>query len=296
MPEHVPVLLSETMALLQPERGGVFIDATLGLGGHSAAMIIAAEKAKKPLRLIGIDQDPHALLLAEERLGTKAEYMQGNFAELAILKKKNIVDGVDGILMDIGFSSYQLDTPERGFSFQINGPLDMRMDTGGTVTAASIVNTWPEFKLVNLFFKCGEEKFSRKIAGLIVERRRKQQFEETSDLADLIVEAYPPPLRQKKPHPATRVFQALRIEVNRELEVLPQGIEAALALLGPKGRLAVISFHSLEDRIVKNIFREAAATGEYALLTKKPLIVGKEEEDANPRSRSAKLRGIEKLP
>jgi 16S rRNA (cytosine1402-N4)-methyltransferase len=296
MPEHIPVLLSETLTLLQPERGGVFIDATIGLGGHSEALIQAAEEAKKPLRLIGIDQDPYALQMAEERLGNKAEYMQGNFAELAVLKKQNIASDVDAILMDIGLSSYQLDTPDRGFSFQANGPLDMRMDPGGTITAASIVNTWPEFKLVNLFFKCGEEKFSRKIAGKIVERRNKKHFEETSDLAELIVEQYPIALRNKKPHPATKVFQALRIEVNRELEVLPQGIKAALNLLGPGGRLAIISFHSLEDRIVKTAFREAVAEGGFALLTKKPVIASREEELANPRSRSAKMRGIEKLP
>lgn len=281
------------MALLQPERGGVFIDATLGLGGHASELL---GLAKKKIRLIGIDQDPEALKLAEEKLGEKVEYMRGNFSELSELKKKGIVTEVDGILMDIGVSSYQIDTPERGFSFQHNGPLDMRMDPDDTITAATIVNTWPEFKLANLFYNYGEERQSRKIARSIVERRAKQPFQETGELAEFVANQFHPAVRNKKPHPATRVFQSLRIEVNRELDALEKGITAALDLLAPQGVLAIISFHSLEDRIVKNRFREAAEAGGYELLTKKPVVPSREEELANPRSRSAKLRAIRRLP
>jgi 16S rRNA (cytosine1402-N4)-methyltransferase len=289
---HISVLLSECLDLLRPERGGTFIDATLGMGGHSEGMLERAGKAA--IRLLGIDQDQEALALARERLGDRIEYGWGNFADLAQIAKTHKAAPVDGILMDIGVSSYQIDTPERGFSFMENGPLDMRMDGTGSVTAASIVNTWPEFKLANLFFNYGEERLSRRIARLIVDQRRKEPFRETKQLADLIYYAYPPPSRHKKPHPATRVFQALRIEVNQELWSLERGLDAALDLLAPGGVLAVISFHSLEDRIVKLRFRSAAEDG-FEILTKKPIEAGDEETGANSRSRSAKLRGIRRL-
>ncbi len=296
MAEHTPVLLEETMNALRPERGGVFVDATLGLGGHTLEMIARAEEAKQPIRIIGIDQDPYALEFAEERLGEKIEYLQGNFAELFQLRKKKIITAADGILMDIGVSSYQIDTPERGFSFMKNGPLDMRMDPDGTVSAATIVNTWPEHRIIEMLLSYGEERLAKKIAHAIVERRKKQRFTETADLAAVIIEQYHPTARHKKPHPATRSFQALRIAVNRELDSLVEGMDQALELLSTGGVLAIITFHSLEDRIVKQRFRAASDSGEYELLSKKPVVASRTEEVANPRSRSAKLRAIRHLP
>ena len=292
MSGHISVLQQEVLELLQPERGGVFIDATLGMGGHAEAMLA---RGGDKIKIIGIDQDPHALEQAKARLGEKIEYVYGNFSELAKILKDKKIKEIDGILMDLGVSSYQLDTPERGFSFQENGPLDMRMDPEGDLTAADIVNTWPEAKLVDLLFKYGEERLSRKITRFIIEKRYKTPFEDTASLAEVIVSAYPPPLRYKHPHPATRVFQALRIAVNQELEVLEDGIEVALESLAIGGRVAIISFHSLEDRIVKHRFREKAASGEFQVLTKKPLLAEEEERQINSRSRSAKLRGIERL-
>ena len=296
MPAHIPVLLEETMTLLAPERGGTFVDATLGMGGHSLEMLNRAEVAGQKIRLIGIDQDPYALEMAEEVLGDRAEYLQGNFRELDQLRKKKIVESVDGILMDIGVSSYQIDTPERGFSFAHNGPLDMRMDPDGGVSAATIVNTWPEHRLTELFIQYGEERLAKKISKAIVERRKKQRFQETGDLAAVITEEYHPAARNKRPHPATRVFQALRIEVNQELRSLEEGIPAALSLLAPHGVLVIITFHSLEDRIVKYAFRAAALEGEYELVNKKPLEATWGEQKKNPRSRSAKVRAIRRRP
>jgi 16S rRNA (cytosine1402-N4)-methyltransferase len=289
MSNHTPVLLNETLDLLQPERGGVFVDGTLGMGGHSAGLL---ERAAGKMRIIGIDQDPYALEFAEEKLGDSIEYLEGNFAELLNLRKKGLLEAADGILLDIGVSSYQLDTPERGFSFQHDGPLDMRMNQDQGLTSGAIINTWPEFKLAQLFEKYGEERLAKKIARAIVDERKKGKIQRTGELAEIIIRQYHPPARHKKPHPATRVFQALRIEVNRELESLEKGIEAALELLAPGGILAIITFHSLEDRIVKYRFRDAAATEEYEILTKKPIVAGRPEQIANPRSRSAKLRGI----
>lgn len=281
------------LELLLPERGGVFVDATLGLGGHSLAML---ERGGKNLRVIGIDQDAEAILKSKKRLGKQADYLQGNFGDLKFLLEGRDITQVDGVLMDLGVSSYQIDTPDRGFSFQEEGPLDMRMDQRGGVTAASILNTWPEHKLSEIFFTYGEERLGRKLARLILERRQKRPFTNTMDLADMIKGAYPPHLRHKHPHPATRVFQALRIAVNQELDVLEQGIADALSLLAPEGRLAIISFHSLEDRIVKHRFREAVTAGGFELLTKKPIEATEEERNTNPRSRSAKLRGICRVP
>jgi 16S rRNA (cytosine1402-N4)-methyltransferase len=291
---HIPVLKSEVLELLRPERGGIFVDGTLGLGGHTEAMLAQAEAVGKKLRVLGIDQDEEAMAQAKQRLGDKIEYLPGNFGDIAYLVGEAKVGQVDGILLDLGVSSYQIDTPTRGFSFQENGPLDMRMDLGSDLTAALILNTWPEQKLADIFYKFGEERFGRKLASIIVERRKKQDFEDTLDLAELIKSAYPAHLRHKHPHPATRVFQALRIATNYELEVLEQGITSGLSLLAPGGILAIISFHSLEDRIVKHRFREAVAAGGFTILTKKPLEATDEERSTNPRSRSAKLRAIQR--
>lgn len=285
---HIPVLLSSVTSYLQPEKGGVFVDATLGLAGHSVAMLGKAKAAGTVLKLYGIDQDPAALKLAEETLADfpGATLIRGNFGDYANLN----IPPADAILMDIGVSSMQIDDPERGFSFMREGILDMRMDPENGVTASTIVNTWPEYQLANLFWQFGEEKLSKKIASAIAKRRKKEPFWKTLDLAAVIAEQYPAAARNKHPHPATRVFQALRIEVNRELDVLEQGIKDAYVGLKPGGRLAVISFHSLEDRVVKYLFRELGGT----VLTKKPVEASEEEAAANPRSRSAKMRVIEK--
>jgi 16S rRNA (cytosine1402-N4)-methyltransferase len=287
---HIPVLYNEVLENLQPERGGVFLDATLGLGGHAKGLVERA--GKKSIKLYGLDQDPEALRLAADAVPS-AILIQGNFGDLADIAEEHDIPKLNGVLMDIGVSSMQIDTADRGFSFMQDGPLDMRMDPENTVTAATIVNTWIEFKLANLFFQYGEERLSRKIAREIVGRRKKKRFETTKDLADFIVGLYPPALRNKYPHPATRVFQALRIEVNRELDVLESGITASFDLLAPGGRLAVITFHSLEDRIVKHMFRQAEAEGKGKVLTKKPITAGEDELRENPRSRSAKLRVFE---
>jgi 16S rRNA (cytosine1402-N4)-methyltransferase len=295
IPKHIPVLLEETMAALRPERGGVFVDATLGMGGHSAEILRRAKDAGQPLRLIGIDRDPYALEFAEERLGKDVHYLQGNFSELGHLRRKKIIEAADGILMDIGVSSYQIDTPERGFSFMQNGPLDMRMDPDQAKSAATIVNTWPEHRLAELFTRYGEERLAKKIAHAIAERRKQTRFSETSDLAEIISEEYHPSARNRRPHPATRVFQALRIEVNDELKSLEEGIAAGLKLLAPKGVLAIITFHSLEDRIVKFAFRDAVAEGGFELVNKKPAEAAWSEAKVNPRARSAKLRAIRRV-
>lgn len=298
---HQPVLLKECLDFLQPERGGIFVDGTLGLGGHSEAIIQKALGAKKSITLIGIDQDGIALNQAKERLMVIQQnnpnlvelyFIQDNFANLQSILNELDIEKVDGILLDLGVSSMQLDDADRGFSFRSEAPLDMRMDQDyNTVTAATIVNTWPEFKLANLIYQYGEERLSRRIAKMIVERRRKSRFETTTQLADLIVSAYPGKLRHAKIHPATRTFQALRIEVNREMNVLEEGLNTGPQVLNKDGRMAVISFHSLEDRLVKNAFRELDSN-EYKLLTKKPIIASEDEIAQNPRSRSAKLRGI----
>lgn len=289
---HIPVLLDETLRFLNPGRGGVFLDATLGLGGHCEAIL----RSSPGVRLFAIDRDPEALELAGERLkpfGDRLTLIRGSFADIDTFD----LPGLDGVLMDIGVSSMQIDSPERGFSFQEDGPLDMRMDPDQTISAATIVNTWQEVKLANMIYEYGEERLSRRIARVIVERRRKHVFETTADLAEVIAECYPAGSRHKRPHPATRTFQALRIEVNQELLSLEQGMAGAMELLNPGGVLVVISFHSLEDRIVKYAFRKAAQSegSQFKILTKKPLEATDEERARNPRSRSAKLRALEKI-
>jgi 16S rRNA (cytosine1402-N4)-methyltransferase len=286
---HTSVLLQETLDILAPERGGTFVDGTLGMGGHSEALL-----ARNPsLRIIGIDRDPYALEFAEERLGQRIEYLQGNYSELSNLCNKKIITGADGILLDIGVSSYQIDTPERGFSFAQDGPLDMRMDQDRGLTAATILNDWAEHRLVDIFTKYGEERLAKKIAHAIIERRQREPFKHTADLAEVITQQYHPSQRYKRPHPATRVFQALRIAVNSELDHLEEGIQQALSILAPGGILAIITFHSLEDRIVKYAFRGAGDS--YEILTKKPITPGREEQVKNSRSRSAKLRAIKRI-
>lgn len=300
---HRPVLFQETLKALVPEAGKVFIDGTLGGGGHSEAML------KAGARVIGLDRDPEARAFASERLdgrGFDFETAAGCFGDLADLAGKNGWPLVDGILLDIGVSSRQLDKAERGFSFQQDGPLDMRMGVAGP-TAADLINVLPEEELREIFWKLGEEKSGRKIAAWIVDRREREAFSRTLDLAQGIENLIG---RRGRIHPATKVFQALRMRVNDELGELERVLASAKDLLKPGGRLAVITFHSLEDRIVKNFFREVTRETvdrpewpaprpnpglAYRLLTRKAVQATAAESRENPRARSAKLRVVEKL-
>jgi 16S rRNA (cytosine1402-N4)-methyltransferase len=303
---HVPVLLKEAIDFLAVRRGGTYIDATVGLGGHSLEI---AKRLGAPGHLIGFDKDPKALEIAKGVLGRSLsvvgqttdwptiELRNGSFAELANEQRPAAHDGVDGILADLGVSSLQFSDPARGFSFQAEGPLDMRMNPMSELTAEQVVNQFDERELADLIYEFGEERRSRRIARAIV---RSRPILTTAQLAAVISTAARPMNRSKdryagRIHPATRTFQALRIFVNRELDDLRQLLEAAPQLLKPSGRLVVISFHSLEDRIVKDAMREGARLGQYKLLTKKPVTPSEEEIVSNPRSRSAKLRAAEEV-
>lgn len=308
---HVPIMLEEVLSLLAPERGGIFVDGTLGGGGHAQA-VLAALNGKG--RLFGIDRDDEALAAASERLapfGDRFTAIKGNFFEMRSLLEKQGVCGVDGILLDLGVSSHQLDAGYRGFSYKQDAPLDMRMDRESSLTAAAIINTWQEQELARIFSAYGEERFSRRIAARIVQERKEHPIESTVELAELVKESIPSKFRNEPQHPARRVFQALRIAVNNELDGLPDAIQAAHDLLKPYGRLAVLTFHSLEDRIVKNAFRgfenpcicpksaPVCVCGRRPtarVLTRHPITAGEEELRNNPRSSSAKLRAIERLP
>ncbi len=317
---HVPVLLQETIRGLVLEPGGVFIDGTLGGGGHTAALLAAGAQ-----HVLGIDRDPAALAAARERFDPQqVTLVHGNFRDIGTLAQTHGFSNVAGVLLDIGVSSHQLDTAERGFSFSTDAELDMRMDPTTGPTAADLVNTLPETDLADVIFRYGEERASRRIARYIVERRQATPFTTTVELANVVQRAAGG--KSGRIHPATRTFQALRIAVNDELGALETALPAATTLLGPGGRLAVISFHSLEDRIVKHyIQREATVcmlpprmfaegcphllaegTGarpciylaqrdcDYAprltAVTHKPIVASDEETTANIRSRSAKLR------
>ncbi len=293
---HVPVLLKEAIDFLHVRRGGTYIDATVGLGGHSYEI---AKRLGAPGHLIGLDKDPAALEIARkkrlvwrrsERDFPEITLLNRSFAEIA---KGHKVGTVGGILADIGVSSLQLDNAARGFSFQAEGPLDMRMDPRSERTAEQVVNHLDERQLADVIYEFGEERRSRRIARAIC---RSRPIRTTAQLAE-IVSAAARPMNQaeRRIHPATKTFQALRIFVNRELDDLKALLEAAPRILKPGGRVVVISFHSLEDRIVKDAFREGAQAGYFSLLTKKPVTATEEESDRNPRARSAKLRAAEKV-
>ncbi len=303
---HKSVLVREVVAALRPADGRLFLDGTLGGGGHAKALLEASATA----RLIGLDRDDDALAAATERLQPFAGRFELHRANFVEMEQFTGPESCDGVLLDLGVSSPQLDWAGRGFSFQQSGPLDMRMDRRDPVTAADIVNTWPEEELANLFWELGEETASRRIAAALVKRRAVRKFETTLDLAQFIAETAG--RGRQKIHPATRVFQALRMEVNRELDAVEDGIQAAWRVLKPGGRLAVISFHSLEDRAVKEFgralerdyfvegdvdrpeFRQPKAP-EGRWVSRKPMVASEEELADNPRARSAKLRVLEKL-
>jgi 16S rRNA (cytosine1402-N4)-methyltransferase len=291
---HVSVLLKEAIDFLAIRRGGTYIDATLGLGGHSLEI---AKRLGLQGHLIGFDKDPHALEAARRRLAAikdeqpRITLLHSSYADVA----RHVAPGsADGLLADLGVSSLQFSDPARGFSFQAEGPLDMRMDPQGELTADQVVNRMREEDLANVIYEFGEERRSRRIARAIV---RARPIGNTAHLAQVLSAA----LRSMKGHgardkihPATRTFQAIRIFVNRELDDLKALMESAPGVLRPGGRLVIISFHSLEDRIVKDALREGAKTGIYHVLTRKPVRAGKEEIDRNPRARSAKLRAAER--
>jgi 16S rRNA (cytosine1402-N4)-methyltransferase len=299
---HVPVLLKEAIDFLHVRRGGTYIDATVGLGGHSYEI---AKRLGALGHLIGLDKDPAALEIARERLvGGRSSSVVGeqpdwptvtllhrSFAEVA---KGQRPATIDGLLADLGVSSLQLDNAARGFSFQAEGPLDMRMDPHSERTAEQVVNHLDERQLADVIYEFGEERRSRRIARAIC---RSRPIRSTAHLADVIsAAARPMNQAERRIHPATRTFQALRIFVNRELDDLKALLAAAPQILKPGGRIIVISFHSLEDRIVKDAFREGAMKDMYyRILTKKPVTASEEESDRNPRARSAKLRAAERV-
>jgi 16S rRNA (cytosine1402-N4)-methyltransferase len=299
----------EVLALLQPVNGGIYLDGTLGGAGHSGLILERAPEA----RLIGIDRDLSALARAAEVLSSwegRFSLHHQTFVRAAQVMEELGVDGLDGMLLDLGVSSHQLDTAERGFSFRFDAPLDMRMDNSSGPTAADLVNELAEGELVRIFFEYGEERYSRRIVRAILKRRESQPFKSTGELAELLRNEIPKGRKPSKIDPATRVFQALRIAVNQELEQVEQGVKRGIRLLKPGGRLVVISFHSLEDRIVKHIFRDQAKgcicpprmpvcqcenKPAVMLLTRKGLKPQADEVETNPRSRSAVLRAVSRL-
>jgi 16S rRNA (cytosine1402-N4)-methyltransferase len=284
---HVSVLLAEVLELLQPQSGGVYVDGNLGLGGHAGAVLKQSSPAG---RLIGLDWDDRALTLARQNLaefGERATCIRSNFAEIKAVLADLGIDKVDGILLDLGLSSLQLDAGERGFSFRGSESLDMRMDDRGDETAADLLNKLSKDDLADIFYYYGEERQARPIAAAIVEGRKKQQFATTDQLVAVVEKAIPRRFHPRKIHVATKVFQGLRIAVNRELDNLVKILEVGSELLKPGGRFCVISFHSLEDRLVKRAF---ANDHRLQVITRRPVRPTEEECQRNPRARSAKLR------
>jgi 16S rRNA (cytosine1402-N4)-methyltransferase len=305
---HKPVLLNEVLEFLRVEKEEKYLDATVGGGGHSEAILKAGGI------VLGIDQDPEAVFYARKRLnqicpapkrekqtfrGPSSVFswkiVQGNFAFLKAITKKHRFENIAGVLFDLGMASFQLASAHRGFSFQVDGPLDMRLDPNLKVTAADLVNVLSEGELNELFKKMADEQLAGPIAHALVRARHLKPITRTSQLADLVAEVYRKRRRFKKIHPATKVFQALRIAVNSEFENLKKGLPAAIKVLKPGGRIVIISFHSGEDRLVKNFFREQAKKDKLKILTKKPIRPTLVEIRANPLSRSARLRGGEKI-
>lgn len=311
MPEyHKPVLLYETLELLNPKDGGTYLDATVGGGGHSAEVLKRIGPAGT---LIGIDRDSEALEYARRRLSEFDGHVilvQGNYSNLSSILESVGVDKLDGAIFDLGVSSHQLDAA-RGFSFMRDEELDMRMSRDeNTPTAADIVNSYREEELAAVIWRYGEERYSRRIARAIVRRRAEKPITHTHELVDIIISAVPGGFRRQEIHPATRTFQAIRIEVNHELESVEQGVSSAIDFLKIGGRICVISFHSLEDRIIKTLFRRLSGHCEcpprlpicqcgakeiLRVITRKPVVPGAEEITANPRSRSSKLRAAERI-
>jgi 16S rRNA (cytosine1402-N4)-methyltransferase len=308
--KHIPVLFHEIMDIMAPQPGEVFVDCTLGGGGHSRGFL---ERMGDDGRLIGIDQDTNALQAAGANLaefGDRVTYVHSNYNNLDEILNTYAPDGVDGILFDIGVSSHQLDEKDRGFSYMQDAPLDMRMNQSQHFSAWDVVNTYSEEELHRIIKEYGEERWAKRVAQFIVEFRKEKPVETTGELVDIIKRAIPKGAREEGSHPAKRTFQAIRIEVNDELGVLTRTISVAAKHLKKGGRLGIISFHSLEDRIVKEQFRYLASdcicppelpfcqcdkVSEVKILTRKPVTATKEELEANSRSKSAKFRAVVKI-
>lgn len=306
---HISVLLQECLDGLSIRPDGIYVDGTLGGAGHAGQIVRKLTTG----RLIGIDRDTTALQAAGERLAPYKErvtLVHSNFCQMAKVLEELKIPGVDGILLDLGVSSPQLDDADRGFSYMVDAPLDMRMNRQDSLSAATVVNTWSQEELRRILYTYGEERYAPQIASAICRYRAEKKIETTLELVDIIRAAMPPAALREKQHPAKRSFQAIRIAVNDELGAVEKAMEAAIPLLNPGGRLVVITFHSLEDRIVKNAMAEAAKgctcppqfpvcvcgnKPKVKLLTKKPIVSTEEELQVNPRARSAKLRICEKL-
>lgn len=305
--KHVSVLLDECLEGLDIKENGTYVDCTLGGAGHTKEIL----KRLKGGKLIGIDQDTDALNNAKEALKEydNVTLVHSNFEEIRKIIQEHAPEGVDGILMDLGVSSYQLDEGERGFSYMKDAPLDMRMNREDDLTAYEVINNYEEEDIYRIIRDYGEENWAKRIAEFIVKARGEKPIETTLELVEIIKKAIPSKARREGPHPAKRTFQAIRIEVNRELTIIRNTILDAVDGLKPEGRLAIITFHSLEDRIVKNTYKElmypctcpsnmpciCGKTATVKILTKKPILPGELEIEENPRSRSAKLRVLEKI-
>ena len=308
--KHVSVLFDECMEGLNIKPDGIYVDGTLGGGGHSSGI---CERLGPNGTLIGIDRDQDALNAASKRLekyNCNKIFVQSNYSDIASVLEDLEIDEIDGALLDLGVSSFQLDNPERGFSYMNDAPLDMRMSQSDSFTAADVVNDYDKKELTNIISKYGEERWASRIADFIVKAREDKPLESTFELVDVIKAAIPASARRTGPHPAKRTFQAIRIEVNDELGQLERAVEEFCDVLAPKGRLCIITFHSLEDRIVKDIFNQRAnpctcpkefpvcvcgKKADIKKVTGKPIVSSEEELEANPRARSAKLRVAQKI-
>ena len=308
---HKSVLLDETIDSLNIKPDGIYVDGTLGGAGHAS---VVCSKLSEKGRFIGIDQDEDALSVATERLSkfsdkVRIDTVKSNYHEIAEVLKNLGVDKVDGILLDIGVSSYQIDTVERGFTYKEDAPLDMRMDKSNPISAKEVVNEYSEMELFKIIRDYGEDKFAKNIAKHIVTRRKEKPFETTGELIEAIKAAIPAKVRANTGHPAKKTFQAIRIEVNKELEVLEDSIDGMISLLSDEGRLSIITFHSLEDRIVKNKFRDnenpctcpsnfpvcvCGKKSKGVVVTRKPIIPTDAEIEDNKRAKSSKLRVFER--
>jgi len=287
---HVPVMLNETLEYLNLAPGKIIIDATVGTAGHSSEII---KRIRPSGKLIAIDRDQQSLLIAKERLADfsgSCEFVHANFMDLDTVLGGLNIKKVDGILFDLGISSFQLEDAQRGFSFQSPGPLDMRLDTESYISAYDLVNNLNEEEISAMLWNFGQERWHNRIAHLLVKERQRHPISTTAELSDIIVRAIPHHQRSYRIHPATRTFQAVRIAVNRELEALSAAVEKAITYLDKNARICVISFHSLEDRIVKFAFRKADSENILKIITPKPLVPSAGELETNPPSRSAKFR------
>ena len=290
MDSHIPVMYREVVDLLNISPGALVVDCTLGLGGHTKMIL---ERMGPQGKVIGIDRDNQSLAIAKENLGPAAgqcEFVHDDFRHIDRILSERGITQVDNILLDLGISSFQLNNPERGFSFKSDGPLDMRMDQESYISAYDLINSLSEQEISSILKNFGEERYHHRIARHLVERRTKSPFQTTQELSEAIVRSIPGHYRHQKIHPATRAFQAFRIAVNRELEALEITLDKAVDYLRPGGRICIIAFHSLEDRIVKHKLRSYMQIGKIKLITKKPLRPTNEEVRENSRARSARLR------